>query len=110
MSESAPTRREFWSTVAVIAATYGYFLIFAQFAFLELLRAAGGVPGLRPAMAAMGLAGVAGSLLAAWRYRPQAYRRALVGGAGACALAAAAAHCSAAFMRTSAWRGIRPRL
>ena len=105
MSEPAPTRREFWAVVIMIAATYGYFLIFAQFAFLELLRAAVGADGLRPAMAAMGLAGVAGSLLAAWWYRSQTYRWGLVGGAGACVLAAGMS-CLAAGAATAAGIGL----
>ena len=88
MSEEKPTRREFWVVVALITGTYGYFLIFAQFAFLELLRAKLGAGELRPAMGAMGMAGVMGSILAAWRFRPETYRSALRGGAVACVLAA----------------------
>lgn len=52
-----------WRGMALIAVTYFYFLIFAQFAFLELLRAGDLEPrALKLAMAAMGLGGVAGSL------------------------------------------------
>lgn len=83
------------AAVVVIAATYGYFLIFAEFAFLELLRAKVGEAGLRPAMGALGAAGVAGSLLAAWRFRPGDYARALQWGALACAIAAGVACVSA---------------
>jgi len=105
MSEEKPSRREFWVVVALIAGTYGYFLIFAQFAFLELLRAKLGAGELRPAMGAMGLAGVAGSGLAAWRFRPETYRLALRGGAVACVLAAGAG-CLAASPLTAAGIGL----
>ena len=52
----------------VIAAVYGHFLIFAQFAFVELLRV-GGVSAAteRAVLGAMAGAGVAGGFLAAWR-------------------------------------------
>lgn len=51
-----------------VAAVYGYFLIFAQFAFVEILRA-GGV-GLNAEKAMLGLmaaAGIGGGFLIAWR-------------------------------------------
>lgn len=49
-----------------VAATYVFFLIYAQFGFLHLLDARlGGGAAVRPAMAAMGLAGLAASLLTA---------------------------------------------
>lgn len=55
-----------WRAVALVAATYGYFLIHAEFAFLELARpVAGDGTGLRVVMGALGAGGVAGSLLAA---------------------------------------------
>lgn len=81
-------RRTFWAAAGVIAASYGYFLIFAEFAFLELVRGGSdGAEGLRPAMAAMGIAGVAGSLLAAWRFRAAAVACLLGWGSLACAAA-----------------------
>ncbi len=51
----------------VIAAVYGHFLIFAQFAFVELLRI-GGVSGAAEivVLGTMAAAGVAGGFLAAW--------------------------------------------
>lgn len=88
MSERSASRQAQVATVVMIAATYGYFLIFAQFAFLELLRAEVGADGLRTAMGAMGAGGVAGSLLAAWRFRAETYAAALRGGAAVCAVAA----------------------
>lgn len=63
-----PQREAFlasWRGVALIAATYFYFLIFAQFAFLNRLTALGIEQGhLRGVMAAMALGGVLLSLLA----------------------------------------------
>jgi mono/diheme cytochrome c family protein len=88
MSERDVSRQAYMAAVVMIAATYGYFLIFAQFAFLELLKAAVGADGLRVAMGAMGVGGVAGSLLAAWRFRAAAYAWSLRGGAVVCAVAA----------------------
>jgi Cytochrome C oxidase, mono-heme subunit/FixO/Cytochrome C oxidase, cbb3-type, subunit III len=79
---------KFVAAVVMIAATYGYFLIFAQFAFLELLAESVGADGLRGAMGAMGVGGVAGSLLAAWRFRAEGYVGALRGGAVVCGVAA----------------------
>lgn len=64
-----------FAAVTAVTITYFYFLIFAEFAFLELAHAA--IPGdeaaLRPIMAALGFSGIAGSLAAAWFYRPDRY-------------------------------------
>jgi mono/diheme cytochrome c family protein len=52
----------------VVAAVYGYFLIFAQFSFVELLRAGGaGLMQEKVALGTMAVAGMAGGFLAAWR-------------------------------------------
>ena len=52
----------------LIAAVYGHFLIFAQFAFVELLRAGGAsATAERALLGVMAVAGVAGGFLAAWR-------------------------------------------
>jgi cytochrome c oxidase cbb3-type subunit 2 len=52
----------------VVAGIYGYFLIFAQFAFVELLRSGGaGLTGEKMALGAMAVAGIAGGFFAAWR-------------------------------------------
>lgn len=88
MTRSGTDGEKFVAAVVMIAATYGYFLIFAQFAFLELLTKAVGADGLRAAMGAMAVAGVTGSLLAAWRFRAESYAGALRGGAAMCAVAA----------------------
>jgi mono/diheme cytochrome c family protein len=91
MADRPTDRKARAALVVVIAATYGYFLIFAQFAFLELLRTHAGDAGLLPAMGAMGLAGVAGSLLAARFFRAELYARSLRLASLACAAAAAVA-------------------
>jgi mono/diheme cytochrome c family protein len=65
--------------VLVVAATYFYFLLFAQFAFLEGLMAGGlGESGLKPVMGAMGVGGLLGCLLASrlvGRFGPQKVMR-----------------------------------
>lgn len=71
---------------AVIAATYAFFLIFAEFAFLELVQTAAGA--VRPVMAALAAAGVAGSLVAAWRFAAATAGRALAAAFGFCAAGA----------------------
>lgn len=48
--------------VIYVAATYFYFLIFAQFAFLELVKAEVGLDVLQTIMAAMGFAGLLSSI------------------------------------------------
>lgn len=56
-----------WRSVVAVAATYFYFLLFAQFAFIEGLLAGGLAEGaLKPIMAAMGAGGLAGSFSAPW--------------------------------------------
>ncbi len=51
-----------------VAAVYGYFLIFAQFSFVELLRAGGiGSVEEKIALGIMAATGIAGGFLAAWR-------------------------------------------
>ena len=63
----------------VVAAVYGFFLIFAQFAFVELLRGGGAsLMQEKIALGAMALAGIAGGFFAAWRVAsPQMIRSAL---------------------------------
>lgn len=52
----------------VVAAVYGFFLIFAQFAFVELLRAGGaGLNEEKLALGLMALAGITSGFLTAWR-------------------------------------------
>ncbi|CAM3039897.1 cbb3-type cytochrome c oxidase subunit II [Rariglobus hedericola] len=89
------------AAVVVIAATYGYFLIFAEFSFLELLRMSVGGDGLRPAMGALCAGGIVGSVVAAWRFRLEMYARSLQLGAVACAVAA-----GLACVQASAWTAV----
>jgi mono/diheme cytochrome c family protein len=65
---------------AVVAAVYGTFLIFAQFAWVELIRANGaGLAAERTALGVMAVAGIVSGFLAAWRGAGSAaIRRALV--------------------------------
>lgn len=75
--------------LGAIAATYVYFLIWAQFGLLARMRSAGLDAGeIRLAMAAMGLAGLAASFATA---RLPADRRTVAAGLAACAAAALAA-------------------
>lgn len=86
-----------WRGTLLVAATYVFFLIFAEFAFIELAGSvAGDGCGLRAVMAALGVGGVAGSLLgAAWFGREDWGRRLaswLFGCAAAAGLAMLATH------------------
>jgi hypothetical protein len=85
-----PDGKTLLAAVTTVAAVYVYFLIFAQFGFLRAVQVAvGDVPGaLRPFMATMGLAGVTGSVAAAWGFAEHRSRRWLAVGFGCCAFAA----------------------
>ena len=76
--------------IFLIFATYFYFLIFAQFAFLELL-AASGTAALKPTMALMAVLGIAGSLFAPKLISTVGPRRSLTIALLTCALSAAGA-------------------
>lgn len=81
-----------WRGPALVAATYVYFLLFAEFAFLELARpVAGDGARLRLVMGALGAAGVAGSLLGARFFKREAWGRRLGGWLIGCAVAAGVA-------------------
>ncbi len=62
-----------------VASVYGFFLLFAQFAFVELIRTAGhGVVVEKILLGSMAVAGVAAGFLAAWRgVRPAMVRIAM---------------------------------
>ena len=77
------------AAVTAVAAVYVYFLIFAQFGFLKAVQATVGesVEVIRPIMAAMGLAGVTGSVFAARVFSEQNCRHWLGAGFGACVAA-----------------------
>lgn len=70
-----------------VAAVYGYFLIFAQFSFVELMRSHGvSTTGEKTALGLMAAAGIAGGFLAT-RVRRQVHGlRAALAAAAACAL------------------------
>ncbi len=72
-----------------VAGVYGFFLIFAQFAFVELLRGAGvGLGGEKAVLGLMAVAGIAGGFLIAWRgASPCGIRLSLMAAALAAALA-----------------------
>jgi cytochrome c oxidase cbb3-type subunit 2 len=85
-----PDGKTFLAAVTTVAAVYVYFLIFAQFGFLKAVQAALGetAGAIRPVMAVMGLAGIAGSGLAAWIFTEPRSRRLLLAGFAVCAAAA----------------------
>lgn len=86
-----PRGFEGWRGTLLVASTYSYFLIFAQFGFLERLTQAGlADAALQPVMAAMAGGGIVASLVAARRPAASAalrLRLALLGCASAAALA-----------------------
>lgn len=85
-----PDGKTLLAAVTTVAAVYVYFLIFAQFGFLKAVLATLGedVRVIRPVMAVMGFAGIAGSV-AAWVFGRPAGRRQLMTGLVICAVAAA---------------------
>lgn len=87
MNEPAPAHRpELWRAAWAVAATYGYFLLFAEFAFLRHARTALGDGGnLRLVMAALGVGGVAGSVMALRGFRPDNFVARLKWSYAACA-------------------------
>lgn len=106
---NAVRRGENWRGIALIASTYVYFLIFAQFGFLKRLDQIG-IAGeaLKPVMAAMALGGILASLLAARMKAATAARRlrlALGGCAAAAALSLLPLH-SAGFLAVSLLIGL----
>ena len=84
-----PDTTRLWPTIAMIAATYVFFLLFAEFALLRLMMARAADPAaLRGGLAWLGGGGALGCLLAGWIHNLDTIRRALALGFGACALAA----------------------
>lgn len=77
------------AAILAIAATYTYFLLFAEFALLRLAEpfVASGTP-LRLIMGLLGAGGIAGSILAALAFHPSRLRPALFAGFVASAAAA----------------------
>ncbi|MBI2518083.1 MAG: hypothetical protein HYV95_14355 [Opitutae bacterium] len=78
------------SATLAVAATYAYFLVFAQFGFLKAVTAAVGEGDglLRAILAVMGCGGIAGSALMAWRYQEKQSQPLLMGSLLVCAAAA----------------------
>jgi hypothetical protein len=74
--ENSPSAQNLMAAITAVAATYAYFLIFAQFGFLHAMTAVFGEGHalLRPVMAVMALAGIAGSIATAKRWREQRAR------------------------------------
>lgn len=93
-----------------VVATYVFFLIYAQFGFLHLLEARLGTgDAVRPAMAAMGIAGLAASLLTAMTLARVPARLALIAGLFLCAvsgLASVIATTAAALVASAAFIGV----
>ena len=85
-----PPVRILGAVVLTVAAVYFYFLIFTQFALLQLIQAEAGKSTrlLQLAILAAGVAGVGGSVLAAWRYTAERGQAQLAGALALCALAA----------------------
>lgn len=85
-----PEKKVIVAAVVAVAATYGYFLIFAEFGFLKIVRAAlGENPGAsRSTMAVMGTAGIVSSILAAGVFAGARSRWLLAAGFAVCAGAA----------------------
>ena len=74
---------------ALIASVYGYFLIFAQFSFVELIRSNGIRPGEEKlVLGAMAIAGIAAGFAIAWKGVTAASLRIAMAVAGAAAAAA----------------------
>lgn len=83
-------RKRVWRAAALVAATYVYFLIFAEFALVELARPlAGDGERLRIVMGALGAGGVLGSVLAARSYAGERRGGVLAAWLAGCAMAAA---------------------
>jgi len=90
--DSTPGTRSLPATILAIAATYAYFLLFAQFGFLSALQfaASGEQAVIKPVLAVMGTAGIFGSILAARTFSPARGPRNLMLGFTGAAIAAAA--------------------
>ena len=90
VSEFQPQKKAIVAAGITVAATYAYFLLFAQFGFLKALQVAtGGEPGvMKTVMGVMGFGGIAGSFLAAKIFNLKRSRRMLVGGFAVSAMAA----------------------
>jgi cytochrome c oxidase cbb3-type subunit 2 len=88
-SHASPLRFSWFTALLAIAATYFYFLIFAEFAFLELARThAPDSRSLRVVMTALGAGGIIGASLGAWLFRANRAHTLLAWTLRACAVSA----------------------
>lgn len=98
------------AAITAVAAIYVYFLIFAQFGFLQALLATGRTENeLKPILALMGGSGIGASVLVAWGYTA-ARGRVWLGGAlvvaGIAAMLARKAETTAMFFAVAALTGL----
>ena len=90
------SRNESRRAAIVVAAVYGYFLIFAQFSFVELLRAGGAsLMEEKIALGIMAVAGMVSGFLAAWRGASPALVRIALGVAAVSSGAGSVCECNA---------------
>jgi len=89
--EFTPQNSAWLGAVLAVAATYVFFLIFAQFGLLKIVQAVVGEQGplLKPILAAMGVAGLGGSAWAAFRFAENRSLRRMVALFAVCGAAAA---------------------
>ena len=73
-------RRTYWSAIGLIAATYIYFLVFAQFGFLHRVRESLGEGYWNLVLGVMGLTGFLGAIYTLASYRSDSGRRWLMAG------------------------------
>lgn len=87
--EDQPGGKILVAAVMAVAATYVYFLLFAQFGFLRAVQAAGGpADRIKPILGLMGVAGIGGSMLAGRWFSSGGNQRLLGSGFAACAAGA----------------------
>ncbi len=100
-------RRDAVRATVAVAAVYGFFLIFAQFAFVGLLRAAGaGLLAEKAALGIMAAAGIAGGFFAAARGATPRMLRIALGVAAAAAALAPVTHAMAPLFLLAAATGL----
>ncbi len=109
--EYHPTNTSLVAVTAAVAATYTYFLIFAQFGFLQAVQRGVGADDalLRPIMGVMGLGGIVGSAGSAWLFDRKRGRPLILTGyvlAGAAAAISWGAVSVAAFYLVAALTGL----
>lgn len=86
--------KSIWPPVLAVTATYAYFLLFAEFAFLKMVEAALQDTAVLPwVMGSLGLGGVAGSVAAIRRFSYEKLALRLSLSFGACVIAAGVALC-----------------